>query len=57
MSVGKAGSSAAELDSAEVVELDRRVFWRIGTTDSSMGDVKGEMVATRWVAGMRVKKV
>jgi len=60
--LGKAGSSTAEFDSVEVVELDRRVFWRAGTSDSSAaapstGEVNGEMVATRCVAGMRVKKL
>jgi len=59
---GKVGSSTAELESAEVVELDRRVFWRAGTSDSSAaapstGSVNGEMVATRCVAGMRVRKL
>jgi len=62
MSDGSAGSSAAELDSAEPVELDRRVFWSAGTSDTSTvapstGDVKGEILATRCVAGMRVKKL
>jgi len=59
---GKTGSSTAEFESAEVVELDRRVFWSAGTSDSSAattstGEVKGEMVATRCVAGMRVRKL
>ncbi len=62
MSEGNAGSSTAEFDSAEVEELDRRVFCSTGTIDSSAttpstGDVKGEMVATRCVAGMRVRKL
>lgn len=62
MSDGRAGPSAVELDSAEVEELDRRVFCRAGTRDSSLGalstaEVKGEMLATRWTAGMRVRKL
>lgn len=61
---GSEGSSAAELDSVVAVELERRVFWRAGISDSSAaaaafstGEVKGEMLATRWAVGMRVRKV
>ncbi len=54
--------SSVEVDSVVAVELERRVLDSAGMTDSSptalsTGEVKREMLATRWVVGMRERKV
>jgi len=53
---GKVGSSAA-FESVLVVELDRRVFWSAGMSESSVGEARSEMTATRWAVGMRERKL
>jgi len=56
-SIDKAGSSVG-LESVVAVELDRRVFWRAGMTDSASTEAaKGVIIATRWAAGMRDRKL
>lgn len=53
---GRVGSSAA-FESVLVVELDRRVFWSAGMSESSAGEARSEMTATRWAVGMRERKL
>jgi len=62
VSAGSAVSWALLEDSVVAVELDRRVFWSAGIRASSLealsaGEVNGEMLATRWAAGMRLRKL
>lgn len=56
-SAGNEGSSAV-LESVVALDDERRVFCKTGTMTCSLGLlVKGEITATRWEAGMRVRKL
>jgi len=56
-SIDRTGTSSG-LDSVVPAELERRVFWRTGMTDSlSTEAAKGVITATRWAAGMRDRKL